>query len=47
MWDKSMIGLESLIKKSTPSSFVYISERLGNAVYDKVLFEKEIYFSLR
>ncbi|KAL9325927.1 hypothetical protein ACSQ67_006572 [Phaseolus vulgaris] len=36
MWDKSMIGLESLIKKSTPSSFVYISERLGNAVYDKM-----------
>jgi len=46
MWEKSMIGLQSMIKKSTPSSFAYISERLGNAVFDKVLFEKEIYFSL-
>ncbi|CAJ1941752.1 unnamed protein product [Sphenostylis stenocarpa] len=36
MWEKSMIGLQSLIKKSTPSSFAYISERLGNAVFDKM-----------
>ncbi|KAL2338689.1 hypothetical protein Fmac_013135 [Flemingia macrophylla] len=36
MWEKSMIGLQSLIKKSTPSSFTYISEKLGNAVFDKM-----------
>ncbi|QCD80331.1 mannosyl-oligosaccharide 1,2-alpha-mannosidase MNS1-like isoform X1 [Vigna unguiculata] len=36
MWEKSMIGLQSMIKKSTPSSFAYISERLGNAVFDKM-----------
>ncbi|XP_017410392.1 mannosyl-oligosaccharide 1,2-alpha-mannosidase MNS1 isoform X2 [Vigna angularis] len=36
MWEKSMIGLQSLIKKSTPSSFAYISEKLGNAVFDKM-----------
>ncbi|XP_014508082.2 mannosyl-oligosaccharide 1,2-alpha-mannosidase MNS1 isoform X2 [Vigna radiata var. radiata] len=36
MWEKSMIGLQSMIKKSTPSSFTYISEKLGNAVFDKM-----------
>lgn len=38
-----MKGLQSLIKKSTPSSFVYISEKLGNAFLDKVLFGMDIY----
>ena len=41
-----MTGLQSLIKKSTPSSFAYISEKLGNALFDKVLFEKETYTTL-
>nr|KYP57533.1 Mannosyl-oligosaccharide 1,2-alpha-mannosidase IA [Cajanus cajan] len=36
MWEKSMKGLRSLIRKSTPSSFTYISEKLGNAVFDKM-----------
>ncbi|CAL5199278.1 unnamed protein product [Lathyrus oleraceus] len=36
MWETSMKGLQSLIKKSTPSSFVYISEKLGNALLDKM-----------
>lgn len=43
MWETSMKGLQSLVKKSTPSSFVYISEKLGNALFDKVLFGNEIY----
>lgn len=41
-----MKGLESLIRKSTPSSFTYISEKLGDGLFDKVLFEKEIYTTL-
>lgn len=41
-----MKGLQSLIKKSTPSSFVYLSEKLGNALFDKVLFGKEIFLIL-
>ncbi|RYR30199.1 hypothetical protein Ahy_B01g055021 isoform B [Arachis hypogaea] len=36
MWETSMQGLESLIKRSTPSSFAYITEKLGNTVYDKM-----------
>ncbi|KAK7291856.1 hypothetical protein RIF29_07343 [Crotalaria pallida] len=36
MWETSMKGLESLIRKSTPSSFTYISERLGNELFDKM-----------
>ncbi|KAK2358721.1 mannosyl-oligosaccharide 1,2-alpha-mannosidase MNS1 [Trifolium repens] len=36
MWETSMKGLQSLIKKSTPSSFVYISEKLGNSLFDKM-----------
>ncbi|TKY54517.1 Mannosyl-oligosaccharide 1,2-alpha-mannosidase MNS1 [Spatholobus suberectus] len=36
MWEKSMKGLLSLIKKSTPSSFAYISEKLGNTIFDKM-----------
>lgn len=41
-----MKGLQSLIRKSTPSSFVYITERLGTAPFDKVLFEREVYLFL-
>ena len=40
MWEKSMKGLLSLIKKSTPSSFTYIQEKNGNSYNDKV---KKIY----
>ncbi|XP_019442660.1 PREDICTED: mannosyl-oligosaccharide 1,2-alpha-mannosidase MNS1-like [Lupinus angustifolius] len=36
MWETSMKGLESLIKKSTPSSFTYIAEKLGNELYAKM-----------
>ncbi|XP_061361554.1 mannosyl-oligosaccharide 1,2-alpha-mannosidase MNS1-like isoform X1 [Gastrolobium bilobum] len=36
MWETSMRGLQSLIRKSTPSSFTYISEKLGNALFDKM-----------
>jgi len=38
MWEKSMKGLQSMIRRSTPSSFTYLIERLGNADFDKVLF---------
>lgn len=36
MWEKSMKGLLSLVKKSTPSSFTYICEKNGNNLIDKV-----------
>ncbi|XP_028774139.1 mannosyl-oligosaccharide 1,2-alpha-mannosidase MNS1-like isoform X2 [Neltuma alba] len=36
MWEKSMKGLESLIKRSTPSSFAYIAEKFGNSLTDKM-----------
>ncbi|KAK7329734.1 hypothetical protein VNO77_23911 [Canavalia gladiata] len=36
MWEKSMKGLQSLIRKSTPSSFSYIPEKLGNSLFDKM-----------
>ncbi|KAF3526551.1 hypothetical protein F2Q69_00046744, partial [Brassica cretica] len=36
MWEKSMKGLLSLIKKSTPSSFTYIQEKNGNSYNDKM-----------
>ncbi|KAE9609876.1 hypothetical protein Lal_00006344 [Lupinus albus] len=36
MWETSMKGLESLVRKSTPSSFTYISEKLGNELYHKM-----------
>ncbi|KAJ1400638.1 Six-hairpin glycosidase-like superfamily [Sesbania bispinosa] len=36
MWEASMKGLQSLIRKSTPSSFVYITEKLGNSFFDKM-----------
>lgn len=36
MWEKSMIGLSSLIRRTTPSSFAYICEKNGNSLIDKV-----------
>eukprot|EP01018_Ginkgo_biloba_P039971 Gb_07364 [translate_table: standard] len=36
MWEKSMQGLTSLIRKSSPSSFTYISERSGSSLIDKM-----------
>lgn len=36
MWEKSMKGLESLIKRSTPSSFAYIAEKVGISLTDKM-----------
>ncbi|KAG7626047.1 putative mannosyl-oligosaccharide 1,2-alpha-mannosidase [Arabidopsis thaliana] len=36
MWEKSMNGLLSLVKKSTPSSFTYICEKSGNSLIDKM-----------
>ncbi|CAH2036410.1 unnamed protein product [Thlaspi arvense] len=36
MWEKSMKGLLSLVKKSTPSSFTYICEKNGNSMIDKM-----------
>ncbi|MED6216516.1 Mannosyl-oligosaccharide 1 2-alpha-mannosidase mns2 [Stylosanthes scabra] len=36
MWETSMQGLQSMIRRSNPSSFAYISEKLGDTVYDKM-----------
>ncbi|KAI4329443.1 hypothetical protein L6164_021707 [Bauhinia variegata] len=36
MWEKSMKGLLSLIKRSTPSSFTYICEKNGGSLSDKM-----------
>ncbi|XP_042393400.1 mannosyl-oligosaccharide 1,2-alpha-mannosidase MNS1-like [Zingiber officinale] len=36
MWETSMEGLVSLIRKSTPSSFSYICEKTGNSLSDKM-----------
>ncbi|KAF7806683.1 mannosyl-oligosaccharide 1,2-alpha-mannosidase MNS1-like [Senna tora] len=36
MWEKSMKGFESLIRRSTPSSFAYITEKLGSSLNDKM-----------
>ncbi|XP_057865703.2 mannosyl-oligosaccharide 1,2-alpha-mannosidase MNS1 [Cryptomeria japonica] len=36
MWEQSMEGLASLIKKSTPSSFTYIAERSGGSLMHKM-----------
>ncbi|KAJ7962682.1 alpha-1,2-Mannosidase [Quillaja saponaria] len=36
MWEKSMKGLLSLIRKSTPSSFAYICEKNGDSLSDKM-----------
>lgn len=36
MWEKSMIGLSSLIRRTTPSSFTYICEKSGASLSDKM-----------
>ncbi|KAJ9168641.1 hypothetical protein P3X46_020141 [Hevea brasiliensis] len=36
MWEKSMKGLLSLVRKTTPSSFTYICEKSGDALADKM-----------
>ncbi|OMO65520.1 Glycoside hydrolase, family 47 [Corchorus olitorius] len=36
MWETSMKGLLSLIRRSTPSSFTYICEKNGDALSDKM-----------
>ncbi|KAL4629043.1 hypothetical protein ACB092_05G280800 [Castanea dentata] len=36
MWEKSMKGLLSLIRKTTPSSFTYICEKNGDSLSDKM-----------
>ncbi|KAK9097777.1 hypothetical protein Syun_024822 [Stephania yunnanensis] len=36
MWETSMKGLVSLIRKSTPSSFTYICEKSGDSLSDKM-----------
>ncbi|CAN8268881.1 unnamed protein product [Cochlearia groenlandica] len=36
MWEKSMNGLLSLVKISTPSSFTYICEKSGDSLTDKM-----------
>ncbi|KAH7515286.1 hypothetical protein FEM48_Zijuj10G0010700 [Ziziphus jujuba var. spinosa] len=36
MWEKSMKGLLSLIRRTTPSSFAYICEKNGDSLTDKM-----------
>ncbi|KAL8466503.1 hypothetical protein ACS0TY_035548 [Phlomoides rotata] len=36
MWEISMKGLESLVRRTTPSSFAYICEKIGNSLIDKM-----------
>ncbi|KDP34441.1 hypothetical protein JCGZ_11912 [Jatropha curcas] len=36
MWEKSMKGLLSLVRKTTPSSFTYICEKSGETLADKM-----------
>ncbi|KAJ3693456.1 hypothetical protein LUZ60_008936 [Juncus effusus] len=36
MWEKSMEGLLTLVKKTTPSSFTYICEKNGDSLHDKM-----------
>ncbi|XP_024023581.1 mannosyl-oligosaccharide 1,2-alpha-mannosidase MNS1 isoform X3 [Morus notabilis] len=36
MWEKSMKGLQSLIRRTTPSSFTYICEKNGDSLTDKM-----------
>lgn len=38
MWETSMKGLLSLIRRSTPSSFAYICEKNGDSLTDKVIW---------
>ncbi|KAG9146800.1 hypothetical protein Leryth_005127 [Lithospermum erythrorhizon] len=36
MWEKSMKGLVSLVRRTTPSSFAYISEKMGDSLSAKM-----------
>ncbi|XP_031120045.1 mannosyl-oligosaccharide 1,2-alpha-mannosidase MNS1 [Ipomoea triloba] len=36
MWEISMKGFESLVRRTTPSSFAYICEKNGNSLIDKM-----------
>ncbi|KAJ7955848.1 alpha-1,2-Mannosidase [Quillaja saponaria] len=36
MWETSMKGLRSLIQRKKPSSFTYISEKIGNSLSEKM-----------
>ncbi|KAL1814288.1 hypothetical protein DCAR_0518424 [Daucus carota subsp. sativus] len=36
MWETSMTGLLSLVRRTTPSSFAYIAEKMGNSLTDKM-----------
>lgn len=36
MWETSMIGLQSLVRKTTLSSFTYLCEKTGSAIKDKM-----------
>ncbi|KAK9757135.1 hypothetical protein RND81_01G142700 [Saponaria officinalis] len=36
MWETSMKGLSSLVRRTTPSSFAYICERIGDSLNDKM-----------
>ncbi|KAK4269577.1 hypothetical protein QN277_022716 [Acacia crassicarpa] len=36
MWEKSMKGLVSLVRRSTPSSFTYLCEKNGGSLTDKM-----------
>ncbi|XP_050218260.1 mannosyl-oligosaccharide 1,2-alpha-mannosidase MNS1-like [Mercurialis annua] len=36
MWETSMKGLQSLVRRTTPSSFTYLCEKNGNSMSDKM-----------
>ncbi|KAL0341758.1 UNVERIFIED_CONTAM: Mannosyl-oligosaccharide 1,2-alpha-mannosidase MNS1 [Sesamum calycinum] len=36
MWETSMKGLLSLVRRTTPSSFAYLCEKIGNSLIDKM-----------
>ncbi|XP_059645161.1 mannosyl-oligosaccharide 1,2-alpha-mannosidase MNS1-like [Cornus florida] len=36
MWETSMKGLLSLVRRTTPSSFTYLCEKMGNSLTDKM-----------
>ncbi|XP_019194293.1 PREDICTED: mannosyl-oligosaccharide 1,2-alpha-mannosidase MNS1-like [Ipomoea nil] len=36
MWETSMKGLQSLVRRTTPSSFTYLCEKMGNSFTDKM-----------
>lgn len=40
-----MTGLLSLVRRTTPSSFAYIAEKMGSSLSDKVIHDGEIIYS--